>query len=176
MGNLLLEKIEYKTETTAFGAWRRYVYPTGARFAEFRSHASWAGLPLLHYTYGVCPETGKRITAKGVIAVGRIATGILAVGQAAIGLIAVGQLCLGAVFGLGQAASGFYAVGQIAVGAALGVGQLATGYTAIGQLALGKFILAQLGSGAYAVLPERSDHEALEHFRPLIDFFKSLKG
>jgi len=28
MKNLLLENVEYKIETTSFGSWRRYVYPT----------------------------------------------------------------------------------------------------------------------------------------------------
>ena len=175
MGNLLLEKIDYKIEKTELGTWRRYVYPTGMRFAEFRSHATWGGLPLLHYTSGICPETGKRIVAKGVIAAGRIAAGLLAIGQASFGLIAIGQLGLGLILGLGQASSGFYAVGQLAVGAAFGLGQLATGYTAIGQFAYGKYILAQTGFGTYAVLPGHSDPEALEHFRTLIEFFRAGK-
>jgi hypothetical protein len=50
MKNLLLENVEYKIETTNFGMWRRFVYPTGAYFAEFKSHATLWGLPLLHYT------------------------------------------------------------------------------------------------------------------------------
>ena len=175
MGNLLLEKIDYKIEKTELGTWRRYVYPTGMRFAEFKSHATWRGLPLLHYTYGVCPETGKRIMAKGVIAVGRIAAGLLAIGQASFGLIAIGQLGLGLLFGLGQASSGFYAIGQLALGTAFGLGQLATGYTAIGQFAYGKYILAQAGFGSYAVLPGYSDPEAQEHFRAVMEFIRFVK-
>src|SRR6266436_3416464 len=50
--NLLLQDIEYQFEQTAWGSWRRFLYPTGARFAEFTSHRSWGGLPLVHYTYG----------------------------------------------------------------------------------------------------------------------------
>lgn len=173
MGNLLLEKVEYKIDTTAFGTWRRYVYPTGMRFEEFRSHAVWQGLPLLHYTNGICPETGKRVVAKGVIAIGRIAAGILAVGQAAFGIIAIGQLGLGLLLGLGQASSGIYAVGQLAVGLYFGLGQFATGYTAIGQFAAGKYILAQVGFGTYQVTTKHSDPEALAHFSRLIEFFKT---
>ncbi len=173
MGNLLLEKIEYKIEKTSFGVWRRYVYPTGMRFEEFRSHAVWNGLPLLHYTNGICPETGKRVVAKGVIAIGRIAAGILAVGQAAFGLIAVGQLALGVMLGLGQASLGWIAVGQLAIGASFGIGQAATGYMAIGQFAFGKYVLAQVGFGSYVLTPERSDPEALERFSWLLEFFRS---
>ena len=95
MKKLLLENVEYKIETTNFGVWRRFVYPTGAYFAEFKSHATLWGLPLLHYTLGKCPETGRRIIAKGVIAVGRLATGIVAIGHASFGLITIGQLAYG---------------------------------------------------------------------------------
>jgi len=52
MKNLLLEKVEYKIETTNFGVWQRFVYPNGAYFAEFKSHATFMGLPLFHYTRG----------------------------------------------------------------------------------------------------------------------------
>ncbi len=172
MGNLLLEKVDYKIEKTAFGAWKRYVYATGNRFEEFKSHTTWRGLPFFHYTYGICPETGKRVTAKGVIAVGRFAMGILAVGHASFGLIAIGQLGLGVILGLGQASTGLFAVGQLAIGIVFGLGQLVTGYTAIGQLALGKYVFAQLGIGKYLITPERSDPEAMEHFAPLLEFFR----
>ena len=40
MKNLFLENVEYKIETTNFGVWRRFVYPTGAYFAEFKSDAT----------------------------------------------------------------------------------------------------------------------------------------
>src|SRR3990172_3775434 len=114
MKNLLLENVEYKIETTSFGVWRRFVYLTGAYFAEFKSRATFLGLRLLHYTRGKCPETGRRIIAKGVVAVGRLAMGILAIGHASFGVIAIGQLGLGIVLGLGQGSTGIYAVGQFA--------------------------------------------------------------
>lgn len=173
MGNLLFEKVEYKKEKTPFGEWRRYVYPTGQRFEEFRSHTVIGGLPLFHYTYGICPETGKRITAKGIIAVGRFAAGMLAIGHVSFGLIALGQLGIGLLVGLGQAATGVYAIGQLAVGLAFGLGQVATGYTAIGQFGLGKYVLAQAGFGRHLITPERSDPEALGHFSQLLEIFRS---
>ena len=91
MKNLLLENVDYKIETTNFGVWRRFLYPPGAYFGEFKSHATFFGLPLLHYTRGKCPETGKRVIAKGIVAAGRLAMGILAIGQASFGVIAIGQ-------------------------------------------------------------------------------------
>ena len=146
MKNLLLENVEYQMETTNFGVWRRFVSPNGAFFAEFKSHAIFFGLPLLHYTRGKCPETGRRVVAKGVIAVGRLAMGILAIGQASFGIIAIGQAAIGLMFGLGQ---------------------VATGEVAIGQLAYGKYVLAQIGYGDYVWSMKRADLEA-------VTFFKSL--
>jgi hypothetical protein len=167
MNNILLEKVEYKVDRTRFGVWRRFVYPTGKYFAEFKSHKTLFGWPLLHYTRGICPETGRRIVAKGVVAVGRLAVGILALGQAAAGIVAVGQLGLGAVLGLGQGATGLAAVGQIALGVKFGLGQLATGRVAIGQLAAGKYVLAQFGFGEHVWSMTRGDPEAVRFFKEL---------
>ncbi|MDI7259243.1 MAG: hypothetical protein QME90_04890 [Thermodesulfobacteriota bacterium] len=171
MKNLLLENVEYKIEQTSFGVWRRFAYPNGAYFAEFKSYATFLGLPLLHYTRGKCPETGRRIIAKGIVAVGRLAAGILAVGQASFGVIAIGQLGLGLLLGLGQGATGLYAIGQVAIGLMFGLGQFATGEIAIGQVAFGKYVLAQLGFGEYVWSTKRADPEAVKFFKSLLAKF-----
>jgi len=95
MKNLLLEDVEYKIEKTRLGIWRRYMYPSGAYFAEFQSYREVMGLSLIHYTRGICPDTGRRIIARGVIAVGRLAAGIIGIGQLATGCITIGQLAFG---------------------------------------------------------------------------------
>jgi hypothetical protein len=175
MANILLEKVDYHIEETPWGVWRRFLYPTGAYFAEFRSHRTLFGLPLLHFTRGICPETGKRVVARGVVAVGRLAVGILALGQAAAGLVAVGQLGLGLLFGLGQAATGVGAVGQLTLGLYLAVGQLAASNSVtIAQLGYGKFVLAQIGYGEYVWSTERADPEAVAFFQSLLqDYLKA---
>jgi hypothetical protein len=147
--NLLLKEIEYQWEETAMGTWRRYVYPNGSLFSEFKSHGHFGPMPILHYTYGKCPETGKRIVAHGFIAIGRLARGVIAIGHASVGIIAFGQLAIGLVFGLGQACTGAIAVGQVALGVLFGFGQVATGYVAIGQIAIGTYALAQFGVGTH---------------------------
>jgi hypothetical protein len=38
MKNLLLENVEYKIETTNFGVWRRYLYPTRIRNGRKEKH------------------------------------------------------------------------------------------------------------------------------------------
>jgi hypothetical protein len=173
MGNRLLEDVEYKIEETGLGVWRRYGYESGQFFHEFRSHASWMGLPLIHYTFGKCPDTGRRVVAKGVIAVGRLACGIVAIGHASFGLVAVGQLALGLVLGLGQLATGLAALGQFGVGIFFGLAQFATGYIAIGQFAFGKYVLAQFGFGKFVYTMTRADPEATEFFKslPVIRYF-----
>lgn len=171
--NLLLEEIEYRIERTRRGVWRRYLYPDGRAYAEFVSHARIAGWPLLHYTRGICPETGRRKVARGVLAVGRVAVGGVAVGQAAFGLLAIGQLGLGLLFGLGQAATGVYGIGQLALALEFGIGQLATGATAIGQIALGEYVLAQIGFGTHVRDQSATDPEARRHF---IELWMRLRG
>jgi hypothetical protein len=174
MKNMLLEKVEYQIEDTPRGVWRRFAYPTGEYFAEFRSHRMVLGMPLLHYTRGKCPETGKRIVARGFFAVGRIAMGVIAIGQASAGIIAIGQASIGLLFCLAQGALGLYAIGQLAIGIQFGAGQLATGMTAIGQIAAGKYVLAQIGLGKYLWTMDHMDTEAFHHFQALWEWVRSL--
>lgn len=167
MKNALLEDVEYKIQRTRFGIWRRYGYENGASFHEFKSNKYIIDLPLVHYTYGKNPETGCRIVAKGIVAIGRIACGFIAIGQASFGLVAIGQLAIGIVFGLGQLTTGIAAVGQFAIAALFGLGQFAAGYVAIGQVAAGKYALGQMGFGKYIWSTQRVDSEAVEFFKSL---------
>jgi hypothetical protein len=166
--NLLLEDIEYQIDETSFGVWRRFLYPEGALFEEFTSHRRVLGLPLVHYTRGRCPETGKRVIARGIIAIGRLAFGVVAIGHASMGLIAVGQMALGLLLGLGQASTGLFALGQLAIGGVVGIGQIATGCVAIGQVALGWYVLAQVGVGQYVWDTAGVSPEAERFFRSLL--------
>jgi hypothetical protein len=162
--NVLRSDVEYVIQETANGVWRRYLYPNGRRFAEFKSYLNVGGLPLVHYTYGVCPQTGRRITAHGIIAVGRVASGVIAIGQLAIGLLAIGQLSIGLLVALGQASFAPYCVGQLAVGLFFGAGQFATGQVAIGQFAYGKYVLAQIGMGKHVIDTHGVDDVAKKFF------------
>jgi len=165
----LPEDAGYRIERTRRGVWKRYRYPGGDGYSEFTSHARLGDWPLIHYTRGICPETGRRRVARGVLAIGRVAVGGMAIGQAAIGIIAVGQLGLGLLFGLGQAAAGWYGIGQLALAVELGAGQLAVGATAIGQLAYSEYVLAQAGFGTHVWDQESVNPEARCHFLELWD-------
>ena len=168
MKNQLLETVEYKVEKTRGGTWRSFLHENGQLFREYRSHRTVLGLPLVHYTRGRSPETGRRVVARGFFAFGRYAVGVVAFGQTALGVVAFGQAGIGLLAGVGQAATGVVALGQVALGLALGIGQLATGYVAVGQLALGTYVLAQLGHGAHAWTQRAADPEAVRFFRDLL--------
>ena len=165
MQNVLLERVDYKVEETPFGTWRRFLSPTGFAYAEFTSRRRLFGLPLFAYTAGICPETGRRKMAKGVVALGKSALGVVAIGQLAIGLFPIGQFSLGLIFGLGQFSTGLLAVGQFALGGLLGFGQFTAGVVAIGQLALGWHVLAQKGVGV-----------SVWSWSQAADFFRNLLG
>lgn len=164
MKNLLLSKPEYQIEETSLGTWKRFLYPSGQSYAEFTSSLRLLGLPLLHYTSGRCPETGRRRIARGIIAVGRVAFGFFAVGQAAFGVVAVGQLALGLLLGLGQLAAGLGAFGQLCIGV-LSVGQIAIGAVAVGQVAVGIYSLGQQGFGIHVWAAHHTDPLAREFFQ-----------
>jgi hypothetical protein len=101
---------------------------------EWKSSRTVLGYPLVHIALGR-DSRGKRLVAKGVIAIG----------QFAIGLITVAQFGVGLLFGFGQFIFGCTVVAQFAGGLLLGIGQFATGYAAIGQFVLAYYGLAQLG-------------------------------
>ena len=167
MDNLLLQDVQYKIEETSFGIWRKFMYSNGTSFHEFKSHNTIFGLPLIHYTYGKCPETCKRVLAKGIIAIGRFTCGVIAIGHISFGLVAIGQIAIGLIFGLGQLSTGLAAAGQVAIAAVFGLGQFATGYIAIGQFALGRYVLAQLGFGEFVWSVKHADPPAIEFFKAL---------
>ncbi len=168
MRNALLEPVEYRIERTARGTWKSFMFPNGHTYREYTSRRRAFGMPLVHYTSGICPETGRRRVARGVFAFGRIAVGIFAFGHAAFGVFAFGQAGLGLALGMGQACCGLLALGQLAIGGIFGAGQIATGWVAIGQLAAGHWVLAQLGLGSHVWMPGRADPAAVEFFRDLL--------
>jgi hypothetical protein len=164
MGNLLNKQPDYVITQNRLGVTRKYLFESGMLFREFTSHWRLGVLPLVHITSGVNPETGRRLWAKGVIAVGRKAIGVVAIGQVAMGIIAIGQLSLAIIFGLGQLSiAGLFSAGQAAV-SPIAIGQLAIGYYSMGQVVVGQ----------YALSVERRDYEAMWFFQTLWQWCKSI--
>lgn len=103
---------------------------------EFKSQATFFGLPLVHIAQGLDPQTGRPRVARGIIAVGNVAVGVIAVGGVALGGFAVGGLAVG-VLALGGFAAGFAALGGMALALWLAMGGCAiAAQYAIGGLAL----------------------------------------
>jgi hypothetical protein len=171
----LLASREVVVEETSLGTWRRFVYPAGSMFAEFRSNAEVLGYPLIHYTAGVDPALGRRIVARGFIAVGRRAVGFVAIGQLALGVLAIGQAAVG-MGALGQVAGGIWTVGQLSIGYMFALGQIAVGSVAIGQMALGGMAMGQMAAGRHAWSSETSDPEAVSYFKALLKSVTSFIG
>jgi hypothetical protein len=168
MPNLLLQDVDYQVTTSDRGTWRRYLHPNGNLYAEFTSTATVLGLPLVHYTRGISPETGRFTTARGFVAIGRRAVGVIAVGRMAAGIVAVGQVCVGVV-GFGQAALGLAVVAQLALGIGFAIGQVATGFVCIAQVGVGNWVLAQVGVGTHVWSMRVKDPAAIDFFRSLAD-------
>ena len=177
-GNLLLHDVQYQVTETEAGTWRRFMYPSGKVFSEYKSHRTWGGLPLIHYTFGRSPETGKFVTAHGVLAIGLVARGYLAFGLVARGLLAIGFLAfgfialgwvgIGLLLGFGQLAVGLFSVGQFAIAVIFALGQFAAGHVAVGQMAVGTYVLAQLGWGDHVWDTRVVDPVAHQFFLSLI--------
>ncbi|MBM4147704.1 MAG: hypothetical protein FJ224_01470 [Lentisphaerae bacterium] len=167
MDNILLDRHEFKVTETAGGTWREFLYPSGLVYREFKSRASFGGVPVLHITRGINPDTGRRTVARGIVAIGRLACGVVAIGQASAGVVAVGQLSVGILLAIGQAAFGGVAIGQLAIAAIFGAGQAATGAVAIGQFAAGGYVMAMKGFGSHVWQIGGSDPEAARFFRTL---------
>ena len=116
---------------------------------EYKSRAQIDGTPVIHINIG----RGLK-KAKGVIAIGNVATGVVAIGGAAFGVVAVGGMGVGIVtlggFALGVLALGGLSLGYIALGG-VALGYMAIGGVAFGQNALGGVAIAKdIAVGGYA--------------------------
>jgi hypothetical protein len=133
-----------------------------------RSSATLFGLPLYDIAVGPDPETGQiRGHARGIFAVGDIATGVVAFGGLARGVLAVGGLALGG-FSIGGASLGILgALGGLAVGG-IAVGGAAVGLVAVGGGALGYYACGGGAFGKYVLTAVHRDPEAVRFFQNLI--------
>ncbi len=130
-----------------------------------RSKATLFGLPLLDIAMGPDPATGEmRGHARGIIAIGDMATGGFAFGGLARGLIAFGGLALGGL-AIGGCAVGAIALGGAAVGG-VAVGGGAVGYVALGGGAFGKYVFSGI----------RQSPELVDFLSRWIPALKSLSG
>lgn len=133
------------------------------RSVRRRSDYVYLGMPLWCIAIGPDLARGEmRGHAKGVLALGDMATGIVAIGGLARGVFAIGGLAIGVV-AVGGFALGGLALGGLAVGiAAFGGG--AIGWVAIGGAAAGFYAAGGAAWGTYVVSAQERSPEAVAFF------------
>jgi len=139
-----------------------------SRGVRKRSSATLFGLPLYDIALGPDPETGQiRGHAKGIFAVGDIATGVVAFGGLARGVVAVGGLAVGVLSIGGASLAIVAALGGLAVGA-IAVGGAAVGLIAVGGGALGYYTCGGGAFGKHILSAVQQDPEAVRFFKNLV--------
>ena len=129
------------------------------------SQRKFFGLPLWAVAIGPDWERGEmRGHARGIFALGDMATGWFAFGGLARGFFAFGGLAIG-LFAFGGAAIGIaLAIGGAAIGG-LAIGGGAVGGVAIGGGACGYYAFGGGAVGVHTVSPLHQDPAALDFFR-----------
>lgn len=89
---------------------------------EYKSKATFLGLPLVHISFKYRPNRVP-VPAHGVIAIGQFACGIVTISQFGIGLVSISQFTV-AVYALAQFALAYSLVAQIGMYIHRGYGQL----------------------------------------------------
>lgn len=126
------------------------------RTVRYVSQATLFGLPLLAIAQGAeHSRNEERGHARGIIAIGDVATGVIAIGGIARGLIAVG----GVGFGL-------FTVAGVGIGA-LVIAGVAVAQTALGGVAVGQYAKGGVAVGVRVISSKRVDQEAVDWFRRL---------
>lgn len=109
---------------------------------EYKSKRKLWGMPLVHINLcanGLC-------WARGVIAIGNVATGLFSVGALSAGLFSFGAISLG-LLSLGALVFGLVSAGAVAVGL-LAWGGIAFGLVGIGGIAVGQYAVGGVASGS----------------------------
>jgi putative oligomerization/nucleic acid binding protein len=130
-----------------------------------QSSRMFAGLPLWSIAIGPDLERGEmRGHARGIFALGDIATGWVAFGGFARGFIAMGGLAVGLIAFGGGAVGILIALGGGAIGG-IAFGGAAVGLVAIGGGAFGYYAMGGAAAGVHAVSALSRDPAATEFFQ-----------
>jgi predicted Ser/Thr protein kinase len=132
---------------------------------EYRSQTTLFGWPLLHVALGINPATGRKRSAKGIIAVGTAPRGVIAFGDVAVGVIACGIFGYGLI-SISVVAVGGVALGSVAVGLLLALGGVAVAPVALGGAAFGWYANGAIVWGRHAMGPGVYDPLAENFFKP----------
>jgi hypothetical protein len=143
--------------------------PAGGRFPlrGIRKRASWGLGDIPFYDIAIGPDLSRgemRGHAKGILALGDMATGVVALGGLARGVVAFGGVAAGLVSLGGLSLGVLLAVGGLAIGT-LAFGGGALGGVAVGGGAAGYYACGGGAAGAHVWSPARRDPEAAHFFR-----------
>lgn len=140
----------------------------GCKGVRKQSGTTILGLPLVSIAYGPDPEKGEqRGHAKGIIAIGDIASGFIAIGGLAYGGLAIGGCAIGLLAFGGCALSLLLAVGGLAIGC-LAFGGGAIGLVAVGGGAIGYYAVGGGAIGVHVIDGVRQSPEAVKFFEQFI--------
>lgn len=124
---------------------------------RYESAVKLLGWPLVSVACGPDPTKGEmRGWARGVVAIGDLATGLIAIGGLSAGGIAVGGVSVGGL-----------AVGGVSLGGLILAG-VAVGYATFGGVAVGHYAKGGAAVGAHVVSPQRRDPEAVRFFNSFL--------
>lgn len=136
--------------------------PRGVRY---RTSFGLGNIPLLAVALGPDLAAGEmRGHAKGIVAVGDMATGVVAIGGLARGAISLGGLSVGLVSLGGLTLAVVLAIGGLAIGG-VAFGGGAVGGVALGGGAAGYYACGGGAVGAHVISPMERDPLAEELFR-----------
>ncbi len=136
-------------------------------FRGIRKRASWGLGDIPFYDIAIGPDLSRgemRGHAKGIIALGDMATGVVALGGLARGVVALGGLAAGVVSFGGLSLGVLAAAGGLAIGS-LAFGGGAVGGVAVGGGAVGYYACGGAAAGAHVWSPLRRDPEAAAFFK-----------
>ncbi len=132
---------------------------------RYRSSLGVGDIPLLAVAVGPDLSRGEvRGHARGIIAIGDMATGLIAVGGLARGAVAIGGLALGGLSFGGLSIGVLMAVGGLAIGS-VAFGGGAVGGVAVGGGAFGYYACGGGAAGTHVMSPLSDDPEARAFFR-----------
>lgn len=120
---------------------------------EYKSQRTLFGLPLVHVNIG-----RRDHWARGIVAIGNIATGFVALGGVSAGLLSLGGVSFGLLLALGAVTLGAASIGGVALGilawGGIALGWLAVGGCAVGVYAAGGVVVAsRVAVGGVAAAP-----------------------
>lgn len=124
------------------------------RGTRWKSKTTLWGQPLVCIATGSDLESGEmRGHAKGIIAIGDIATGVLAIGGVSRGIVSIGGCAVGGL-AVGGCSVGLISLGGCAIGILVALGGLAVGTIAAGGCAVGIVAIGGQAFGYHAFGPQ----------------------